>query len=600
MRLVEKVAALLTWRQKVRTGLLVVLTVLTAAMETLGIASVTPFLAVLAAPSSVETNPFLSRAHSFLSNESQEQFLLILGLLAFLGLVSSTGFRALNSWGQLRFSRSVGYALACRLMTSYLRRPYVFFLSRNNADLTKMVLGEVTQVVAGFLVPSMAIISSVITATFLLTLICLASNPLLALGATATVGGIYVAIYFSMRRWLGRLGEARFKANQECFEAASEIFGGIKEIKLLGNEDVYLKRFSGALSRVALAQTTASLAGGLPVYALELVAVGGGLLAALYYFVRSGVELSVALPIIALYILCARRVLPAAQSIFKSVSQLRYSDKPVKQVLDDFYQTEPQANEAPASTARPMPFRHALLLDDVSFSYPKATKTAIAKLKLEIPMGARVGFVGATGSGKTTTIDLILGLLSPTTGQLLVDGIPIGQENIRPWQANLGYVPQHIYLADDTVAANIAFGVPPKKFDQGAVERAARLAGIHDFVSTEMEAGYMTLVGERGVRLSGGQRQRIGVARALYRDPKVLLFDEATSALDNLTEKAVMQELWGLGRDRTLIFIAHRLTTVRDCDVIYLFAGGKINACGSYQELMANSADFRSLAMHDS
>ena len=204
--------------------------------------------------------------------------------------------------------------------------------------------------------------------------------------------------------------------------------------------------------------------------------------------------------------------------------------------------------------------------------------------------------MGVTGSGKSTTVDLILGILSPTAGRLLVDSNLIGPHDVRNWQRNLGYVPQHIYLADDTVTANIALGLPRRNIDKAAVERAARIAAIHDFIVEDMPQGYMSMVGERGIRLSGGQRQRIGIARALYRDPKVLVFDEATSALDNRTEKAVMQGLQSLGRDRTMIFVAHRLSTVRDCDIIYLFAGGRIQARGTYAELTATSGEFQSMA----
>ena len=374
------------------------------------------------------------------------------------------------------------------------------------------------------------------------------------------------------------------------------MFGGIKEIKLLGNESAYLKRFSTAFSRVARAQANSRLAGSLPVYVLELIVVGGGLMVALFYLGGAG-ELTRMLPLIALYLLCARRMLPALQNIFKAVTQIRYSQPAVNRVLADFKQNDGD-DEAQAKEKQPLPFEHALVLDNVGFTYPKAARAALNGIDIEIPMGTRVGFVGATGSGKTTTVDLILGLLMPTSGRLAVDGVSVGTDNVRAWQANLGYVPQHIYLADDTVAANIALGLTAKSIDQDAVERAARLANIHDFIMEELPKGYRTMVGDRGVRLSGGQRQRIGIARALYYAPRVLLFDEATSALDNRTEKAVMQSLQSLGRDRTMIFIAHRLTTVRDCDIIYLFAGGKIDACGTYDELTATSAEFQSMAAH--
>jgi ABC-type multidrug transport system fused ATPase/permease subunit len=597
MHLGEEVMALLSRRHRVRTGLLILFSVLTAVVETLGIASVAPFLSVLTAPDMIESNPYLNAAFRYVG-ESREQFLFMLGLLAFSGLLSGTACRALNNWGQIRFARSLECSLACRLMTGYLRQPYIFFLSRNSSDLTKMVLSEATQVVGGFLAPCMAIVSNTIIATFLLILLCLVS-PAFAVGAAAAIAMTYAGIFLVMRRWLLRLGKARFRANQERYEAASEVFGGIKEIKLLGNENAYLKRFSVAFSRVAHAQANASLAGALPVYALELIVVGGGLMVALYYLGGAG-ELTRTLPLIALYLLCARRILPALQNIFKAVTQIRYSQRVVDRVLADFRQNDGAEDETQAKAKQPLPFEHAIVLDNISLTYPNAGKSAINGINIEIPMGARVGFVGVTGSGKTTTIDLILGLLAPTFGRLTIDGTPITKDNVRAWQANLGYVPQHIYLADDTVAANIALGLPAKKIDQEAVERAARLASIHEFVMEEMPQCYMTMVGERGVRLSGGQRQRIGVARALYYAPRVLLFDEATSALDNRTEKAVMESLQTLGRDRTMIFIAHRLTTVRDCDIIYLFAGGKVKARGTYDELTATSAEFQSMAAHGS
>jgi ABC-type multidrug transport system fused ATPase/permease subunit len=595
MSVVDRLLVLLPWRQRVKSSLLILLSLLTATVETMGIASIVPFLAVLAAPETIQSNRYLRQAYTMLGVENQHDFLLLLGLLSFFGLVSGTACRALNNWGQVRFNRSIEFSLARRLMTDYLHRPYAFFLSRNSADLSKMLLSEVAQVVGGFLAPLMSLVSNAIMTTFMLGLLCLV-NAKLALGTAAAIGAAYAVIFLSVRKWVTRLGKRRFKANQERFEAANEVFGGIKEIKLLGNEQVYLKRFSGAYSRLARTQAVASLVGSFPAHALQLVTFGGGLLAVLYLLQDTN-NLAQALPVIAIFVLCARRTLPAIQTIFKNVTVLRYSQPAVTRLLEDFEGVESGSSKMDPVT-KPLTFVRTIVLDDVSFAYPTAAKSAINNVKLKIPLGTRVGFVGSTGSGKTTTIDIILGLLDPTSGRLLVDGTPVGPHNVRAWQANLGYVPQHIYLADDTVAGNIALGVPPRKIDQDAVERAARIASIHDFVVNEMPQGYRTMVGERGVRLSGGQRQRIGVARALYRDPKVLLFDEATSALDNLTEKAVMQGLQTLGRDRTIIFIAHRLSTVRNCDVIYLFAGGRITASGAYDELTASSAEFQSMTAH--
>ena len=230
------------------------------------------------------------------------------------------------------------------------------------------------------------------------------------------------------------------------------------------------------------------------------------------------------------------------------------------------------------------------------FTYPEAERPALQGLSLLVPARTTVGIVGGTGAGKTTAVDIMLGLLDPTQGRLLVDGVPITRDNRRDWQRSIGYVPQQIFLTDASVAANIAFGLPPAAIDQAAVERAARTAELHDFVIGELPEGYATLVGERGVRLSGGQRQRIGIARALYHDPDVLILDEATSALDNLTEKAVMDAVHNLGHAKTIVMIAHRLTTVRDCDIIFMLEQGRVVASGSYDELIAHSRQFRALA----
>jgi ATP-binding cassette, subfamily B, bacterial PglK len=593
------VLALLTPRQRIKSVMLVLLTVATAGMETVGIASIGPYLAALSKPDIIETKDSLRRVYTLLTDWGLDhrQFLLLLGAVAFVGLLSSTGFRALNLWAQIRFNRSVEYALACRLMTDYLRRPYHFFLSRNSADMTKMVLSEVAQVVNGFLAPSISFLSSVITAIFLCVLLVVMS-PVLALIVTAAISAAYGLTYLAMRQWLTNLGHRRLDANQRRFTAASEVFGGIKEIKLLGNERAYLKRFSRAYLDVVRSQAGVSLAGNLPSYGLELMVMGGGLAAATYLF-RDSEIMAQMLPSVAVYLLCARRMLPAVRGVFKSLTQLRFSQPTVGRVIEDFHQGEALAALAPTeSPESAFTFKDRIVLEDVGFTYPAAPAAAISNISLNIRAGTRVGFVGATGSGKTTTMDLLLGLLTPSMGRLLIDGMPITPRNIRAWQVQVGYVPQHVYLADDTVAANIALGVSSERIDQQAVERAAQLAAIHDFIVGELAQGYATAVGERGVRLSGGQRQRIGIARALYHSPKILFFDEATSSLDMLTEKAVIEGLRTECSGTTMIFIAHRLNTVRDCDVIYMFERGRLKASGTYVELMGASPDFRSLAAH--
>jgi ABC-type bacteriocin/lantibiotic exporter with double-glycine peptidase domain len=596
----KKLTELLPHRQRIRASLLLLLTLFTAGMEAMGIASVAPFLAVLARPDLIERSGYISKAYHFLGLESREQFLLLLGILSFIGLVFGTACRAINSWAQIRFSRSLEYGLARRLMTGYLGRPYAFFLGRNPADLSRMVLQEVSIVVNQFISPTISILSSAITTISLLVLLCLI-NATLALTATAVIGGFYAVVFFFTRKWLSASGKNRMAASQKRFRAATEVFGGFKEIKLLGNENFYLKKFTSACDQLARIQSTNAVIASMPGYGLELIVFGGVILITLFLLQTSN-GVAGMVPILGVFVLCARRMLPAMKVSYKNVSTVRFSKPAADRLVQDLHEIEASNLEAPTFQITranrldsKIEVKREIALENVSLIYPNASKYAVHDINLRISAGSRVGFVGATGSGKTTTMDVILGLLTPSKGSVLVDGTPIGPDNVRAWQANLGYVPQGIYLADDTVAANIALGVRGQKIDRQAVETAARVADIHDFVVNELPLGYMTTVGDRGVRLSGGQRQRIGIARALYHNPKVLFFDEATSALDNYTEQIVMDRIQSLGRDMTMIFIAHRISTVRDCDMIYVFVGGELEACGSYAELTATSKEFQSL-----
>jgi ABC-type multidrug transport system fused ATPase/permease subunit len=302
-------------------------------------------------------------------------------------------------------------------------------------------------------------------------------------------------------------------------------------------------------------------------------------------------------PVLAVYAFASLRIFPALQRIYVSMTQMRFSKPTLDKLHEDMKAAEANARALPpVERGAVVRLTEALTLEDIHYAYPQAERPAVRGLSLTIPARSTVGIVGGTGAGKTTTVDIILGLLLPQKGRFAVDGLPITAANLRAWQQSVGYVPQQIFLTDDTIAANIAFGREPKDIDRAAVERAARTAELHDFVMRELPQGYDTRVGERGVRLSGGQRQRIGIARALYHDPDVLILDEATSALDNLTERAVMDAVHNLGHAKTIVMIAHRLSTVRGCDTIFMLEHGRVVAQGSYDALIETNRQFRALA----
>jgi ABC-type bacteriocin/lantibiotic exporter with double-glycine peptidase domain len=363
-------------------------------------------------------------------------------------------------------------------------------------------------------------------------------DPLLALSVGVVLGLAYVAIFALVSGWLKRLGQASVKANQERYIAVSEAFGATKEVKVGGLEQAYIQRFSKPAEIYAKGQATAQVIQQLPRFVLEGIAFGGILLVMLYLMIKSG-SFTAALPIIALYAFTGYRLMPALQQIYAATSQMRYAGPSIEALYDDMMTFQEVVSDS--SNPTPLSFNKSIDLEQVSYRYPNATHPAIKSMDLSIPARSSVAFVGATGSGKTTTVDVILGLLEPQSGKLIIDGQAITATNRRKWQSAIGYVPQQIYLADDSVAANIAFGISSENIDQKAVERAAKIANLHEFVVEDLPQGYATTVGERGVRLSGGQRQRIGIARALYHSPQVLIMDEATSALDSLTEQAVME-----------------------------------------------------------
>jgi ABC-type multidrug transport system fused ATPase/permease subunit len=591
---IRKALRLISAGEKLQLYLLFAALVVVAGIDMIGIASIMPFMAVVSDPDVIETNRWLRLTYDFFGFTSVDGFLFFLGMLVFGLLVFGNVVKALTTWATLRFDNRLYATMAHRLLGSYLMRPYEFFLNRNSSEMGKNVLSEVRTVIAGFLTPAMQVLSNGMLAFCILALL-MAVNPFIALTIAVVLGAAYGIIYVLARRHLANIGWTQVEANTLKFKAANEVLGGIKDLKILGREHSFLKTFETHAQRHAKANTKSGVISQLPHYALETIAFGGILLIVLFFLGSEKSDKIV--PLLALYAFAGYRLLPAVHIIFASISNMRYNSHALEILARDMGYCGTMIDHDLALVAtrnrQPLPLRRELLLRNVTYRYPGVRVPAIDDVSLTITRNTCVGFVGGTGSGKTTAVDLILGLLYPTSGQLLVDGTEISGEYISRWQRNLGYVPQHIFLSDDTITRNIAFGVPEHEIDMEAVIRASRIAKLQAFIEEELPNGFDTVIGERGVRLSGGQRQRIGIARALYRDPAVLIMDEATSALDGVTEAAVMKALHTLSREKTVIMIAHRLSTVKDCDVIYLIEHGRIVSEGTYDGLMGSSPWFK-------
>ena len=595
----RKLHNLLTVRERRNALLLFAMVLVMGFLDAVGVASVMPFIAAIGNRGFIQRNAYLAAAYDTLGFADTDAFLLLLGTGVFCLVLGSLAFKALTEWATNRFIYMRGYTLSVRLVQRYLNRPYSFFLNRHSAELGNSVLAEVQQVVNGSLLPAVQCVANIVVAGFLFTLLAVASTTP-ALIAMGVLTGAYAILYGAVRKILARIGLERVEANVQRFRIAQEAFTGIKAVKVLNLEDNYIRHYQKPAYRFARTMALARVINVLPQFLFQGLAFGSlVLLLLILVSIRDG-DLVAVLPEIALYAFAGMRLLPALQGVYQSIGEIRFSGPALDSLHSELvdHSADDAGDEPGNDDADRPPIRltEMLMMDRISYTYPAAERTALRDLTLKIKAKTTVGIVGTTGAGKTTIVDVLLGLLEPQNGAMLVDGERITRSNIRRWQRSIGYVPQSIFLSDDTIASNIAFGLPASQIDQQAVERAARIAEIHDFVITEMPDGYATLVGEGGIRLSGGQRQRIGIARALYHDSDILILDEATNALDTVTEKAIMDAIHNMGHKKTIILIAHRLSTVQACDTVVMLEQGRILASGTYAELLATCEAFRAMA----
>jgi ABC-type multidrug transport system fused ATPase/permease subunit len=579
--LVSRTLALFNRQERYELYLVTATAIVVALFELFGVASVMPFLAVVSRPEIVQENPFLARLWNWTSPADTNDFLFILGLLMLVVVLLTNVLNALAQWMIQRFIWLRHHSLSTRLLAGFLRQPWSFYLNKNTSELSAKILSEVLQFVGEFLLAGMQLLAQAVAVAAIVALLFVV-DPILSAIVTAVVGGTYVMILFLVRTRQIQLGEVRHEANKERFRYAAEALSGIKDLKVNRLEQTFVALYERPSRRYSIAQSTNSVIALVPRYLLEVLAVGAVMIILLYELRVKG-EVSNVVPTVGLYAFAGFRLLPKMQLMFFSASSMRFTAR----ILDDLRHDllELAANEEPSGIESP-PFQQSFGLEKVTFRYPEAVQPALSSVTVRINKRSSVALVGSTGSGKTTCVDLLLGLMPPADGDHLVDGKSISGPELVGWRSQCGYVPQHIFISDDTIAANIAFGVDAEERNRDAIRRAARIANLDEFIEGELPHGYDTLVGERGVRLSGGQRQRLGIARALYRDPEVLVFDEATSALDNVTERGIMESIEELSGKKTIVIVAHRLSSVRNCDQIFVFDQGRVVSVGNWDELI--------------
>ena len=446
--------------------------------------------------------------------------------------------------------------------------------------------------IIGVIYPMLLAVSKVAIVIFIAILL-LYVNPKLSIVISVTLTIAYGIVYYVVREYLRGIGELSTKATFEKYKFTDEAFSGIKDIKLRGTETEFIKKYSQPAKKFAEYSATSAVISLLPRYAIETLAFGGLLLIVIFLISTSENFMSV-IPLVALYALAGYRIMPGLQQIYHSIAQIRYNTPALDILLKDLKNSTYNKNITDGKLISLPKIKKEIEFKSVYFKYPNSNDQILENINVKIRSNSLTAFVGKTGSGKTTLIDILLGLLPINKGDILVDNIKLKEDNFSSWQKKLGYVPQNIFLTDDTLKNNIAFAVPDNQVDHKKIINAAKLAELENYIST-LPDKYNTYVGEKGIRISGGQIQRIGIARALYYNPEIIVLDEATSALDNLTEKNIMDSLKKLSKSKTIIIIAHRLSTIKNCDQIYFLEKGRVSAEGNYNELIKNSKSFKDM-----
>ena len=595
--MISQLFKLLSPGQRKHFYILQILVVIMAFTELLGIASIAPFMALVGNITLLEGDGVFAELYHFSGITEPTDFLFYTGLAVLSMLCTSTVISMFTIWRLSLYSSRVGTEIADRLYGYYMHKNWLFHAANSSALLTKQVSTEAMRVTDGIIQPLMQMNARIVLA-FFITISLLIYDPFVALGGMFIFVSCYMILYRLVRKRLSVNGIKMSSAFTQRFRLMNEGFGGIKDILLLNRRFDFVDRFEKTGEIFANARGSSMAIGQVPRYFMEFVAFGSMISLVLILLKLHRGDLGEVLPILAVYALAAFKLLPALQHIYSSTTQIKGNIAAFEAIKKDLEESTSKPRSIGHSinhATKKLQLNHEILLSSIQFTYPGKSTPVLNGLTITVPARKVVGLVGSSGAGKSTAIDILLGLLAPQQGGLKVDGQTITEENIWEWQKSIGFVPQNIFLSEGSIAENVAFGLSVKDIDIKQVKKALKLAHLSELVD-QLPNGIDTNVGERGVQLSGGQRQRIGIARALYCEASILVFDEATSALDGITEKIIMEAIHEFSGDKTIIMIAHRLQTVEKCDIIYLMDKGRVIDYGTYNYLIENNVKFKEMA----
>jgi ATP-binding cassette subfamily C protein len=597
--LLKKLKKILPPKDNYKIILLVVFMILAGFLEVISIALLSAFVAGVADPNLILDNQYISSTLSFFNINNERQILVFGTISLILIFLLKNIYLIIYKYFQARFIYNRYRSISARLFKIYMHVPYSFHLNRNSASLIRNVSTESRMIATNVMLPILQITTEFVMALSIIILL-LSVQPLITLFTLITLAVVSFFFLKGTKKTMKKHGEKALAEREKIIKTVNEGIGGFKEVTLTNRKPWFIKRFEDSMLSLSKAeifqQTTRQSVN--PI--IETIAIAGILLIA-FILLKQGHSLAMLSSILALFALSIRRLLPAVNNIVSQYSSLRYNAYSVNPIYEDLINLEKYQNlkqdddnDKDNNKSKKSFLKEKIAIKNLDFKYQKHQDLILRDISFSITQGQAIALVGSTGSGKTTLADLILGLLKPSSGKIEVDDKDI-YTNISAWQKNIGYIPQFIYLSDDSIKNNIAFGLEEDEIDDDKLKKAIEVSQLTEFIG-QLPEKENTKIGERGIRLSGGQRQRIGIARALYDNPEVLVMDEATSSLDNITEKFIIEAIEKLKKNRTIIIIAHRLSTVKNCDQLYILKQGQIIEQGTYNELIVKNKEFKDMS----